>query len=58
MKIETKCPGSEFEKFDSVMKALLSVPKSEIVDKPKKAKRLVKRKRNTKPSFFWSFRFC
>lgn len=30
MKIETKCQGSEFEKFDSVMKALLAVSKSEI----------------------------
>ena len=39
MKIETKCQGSEFEKFDSVMKALIAVPKHEIADKPKKAKR-------------------
>lgn len=43
MKIETKCQGSEFEKFDSVMKALLAVPKSEIADKPRKAKRRTKK---------------
>jgi hypothetical protein len=39
MKIETKCQGSEFERFDTVMKALIGVPKQAIADKPKKAKK-------------------
>ncbi len=42
MKIETKCQGSEFEKFDSVMKALLTVPKHEIAKKAKRARRQTK----------------
>lgn len=46
MKIQTKCQGSEFEKFDSVMKALVTVPKAEIAEKPKKAKRRKKKKKN------------
>jgi hypothetical protein len=45
MKIETKCQGSEFEKFDSVLKALLSVPKSEIAEQPKKKKRRKKKQK-------------
>ena len=39
MKIKTKSQGSEFQKFDSVMKVLLAVSKSEIADKPKKKKK-------------------
>ena len=46
MKIVTKAQGSEFEKFDSVMKALIAVPKTEIADKPKRAKR--RKKKHTK----------
>ena len=47
MKIETKCQGSEFEKFDSVMKALIAVPKTEIADKSKKAKRRKRKQKKT-----------
>jgi hypothetical protein len=45
MKIETKCQGSEFEKFDAVMRGLIAVPKSEIAEKRKKTKSRKKKKR-------------
>jgi hypothetical protein len=50
MKIETKCQGSEFEKFDSVMRALIAVPKTEIADKPKRSKGKKRRKSQPKKS--------
>jgi hypothetical protein len=45
MKIETKCQGSEFEKFDLVMRGLIAVPKNEIADKPKKAEKPRKKRK-------------
>jgi hypothetical protein len=45
MKIETKFQGSEFEKFDSVMRGLIAVPKHEIADKPKKIEKPRKKRR-------------
>jgi len=45
MKIETKCQGSAFEKFDSVMRGLIAVPKAEVADKPKRAEKPRKKRK-------------